>query len=74
MKVKKKNAVKIVDRSSVNYTFTDNKLTYQPLDVNKDEPKKKAVKRSVRDIKNQNRHKINSKNIKSLQGHSPVYE
>lgn len=77
MKEKKKNTVKIVDRFSVNYTFTDNKTTYnQSIDKKKINQVKtqKIVKRSIKDIKNENRYKINSKNIKSLQGHSPVYE
>lgn len=76
MKEKKKSTAKIVDKSSVNYTFT-----YTPANKSIDEKKdesdqnsKNAMKRSIKDIKNQNRHKVNSKNIKTLQGHSPVYE
>lgn len=78
MRQKKKKAIRIVDKSSVNYTFINDNLVYnQPSKIKKgdsSEGSQKTTKRSIVDIKNQNRHKINSKKIRSLQGHSPVYE
>jgi len=76
---KKKNTAKIVDRSSVNYTFKNNNpIHLQPKDKQNDELNQKKshkpTKRAIKDVKNHNRHKVNSKKIKSLQGHSPVYE
>ena len=75
---KKKNTAKIVDSSSVNYTFKNNNPIYvQPKDKQNDELNQKKLqptKRSIKDVQNQNRHKVNSKKIKTLQGHSPVYE
>jgi hypothetical protein len=76
---KKKNTAKIVDSSSVNYTFKNNNPIFlQPKDGQNDELNQKKphkhTKRSIKDVKNQNRHKVNSKKIKTLQGHSPVYE
>lgn len=78
MKKKKKTTVRIVDKSSINYTFTDNNLVYnqttEPRKERLDQKAAKVTKKSIMDIKDQNRHKVNSRNIKSLQGHSPVYE
>lgn len=76
---KKKETAKIVDSSSVNYTFTNNNPTYlEPKDKQNDELNQKKshkhTKRSIKDVQSQNRHKVNSKKIKSLQGHSPIYE
>lgn len=76
---KKKKTAKIVDNSSVNYTFKNNNPIYlQPKETQNDESNQKKsqthIKRSIKDVQNQNRHKVNSKKIKSLQGHSPVYE
>jgi hypothetical protein len=75
---KKKNTAKIVDSSSVNYTFQNNNPIYlQPKETQNDElnqKKSKHAKRSIKDVQNQSRHKVNSKKIKTLQGHSPVYE
>ena len=74
---KKKNTIRIVDKSSVNYTFIDNNsiLNQSTYEKNKSDNKsKKLRKTSIKDIQIQDRNKVNSKNIKSLQGHSPVYE
>jgi hypothetical protein len=76
MKEKHKKTIKIVDKSSISYTFTDNNPIYT---VPTEEPEdataqKKAAKTSLKDIQKQDRHKASSKKIKSLQGHSPVYE
>jgi len=75
---KKKNTAKIVDSSSVNYTFKNSTVYLQPKETQNDEldqkKSQKYAKRSIKDVQNQNRHKVNSKKIKTLQGHSPVYE
>ncbi|MBI5147032.1 MAG: hypothetical protein HZA84_07420 [Thaumarchaeota archaeon] len=76
--MKRKKMVRVVDKSSVNYTFSNNISKPTPTN-NKQERqeftrKKDFAKKSIKDLKNQNRHKFNNKNIKSLQGHSPVYE
>jgi hypothetical protein len=76
---KKKKTAKIVDNSSVNYTFTNNNPSYlEPKNRENEELSQKRsykhTKRSIKDVQSQNRHKVNSKKIKSLQGHSPVYE
>jgi len=77
--MKRKKMIRVVDKSSVNYTFTNN-ISKPTSTNNKQERqedslrKKNFAKKSIKDLKNQNRYKFNNKNIKSLQGHSPVYE
>jgi hypothetical protein len=76
MSKKKKKTVRIVDKSSVNYTFIDNSRAYaiQSSKESGEQKTNKITKKSIMDVKTQNRHKVNSRKIKSLQGHSPVYE
>lgn len=78
MKEKKKKTARIVDKSSVSYTFTNSNPSLVRSNNAPDDGKiqrtSKNITRSIVDIKNQNRHKTSSKKIKSLQGHSPVYE
>lgn len=77
MKKKKKKTAKLVDKSSLNYTFTGNDPANYLLS---DEQKQsqgadsKLRKITVSDIKKQNKRKSSSKKIKTLQGHSPIYE
>ena len=77
MKEKKKKTVKIVDRSTLNYTFTGNdpasylSSVEQKADESQDSKLRKVT---VSDIKKQNKRKSSSKKIKTLQGHSPIYE
>jgi hypothetical protein len=77
MSRKKKKTVRIVDKSSVNYTFIDNSQVYSAVQSSKENGEQKTnkiTKKSIMDVKTQNRHKVNSRKIKSLQGHSPIYE
>jgi hypothetical protein len=77
MSRKKKKMVRLVDKSSVNYTFIDNSQVYSATPSGKESGEQKIdkiTKKSIMDVKTQNRHKVNSRKIKSLQGHSPVYE
>lgn len=77
--MKRKKIVRVVDKSSVSYTFSNN-ISKPTSTNNKQERqeitqrKKYLAKKSIEDLKNQNRYKFKNKNIKSLQGHSPVYE
>ncbi|WP_162858661.1 hypothetical protein [Candidatus Nitrosotenuis aquarius] len=74
---KKKNTARIVDNSSVNYTFTNNALipnqTNEPV-KERSSQKPNITKMTKKDLKNLNRYKANSKTAKSMQNHSPVYE
>lgn len=77
MSRKKKKTARIVEKSSVNYTFLDDTKVYFALQSSKEgaeQKPNKVTKKSIMDVKTQNRHKVNSRKIKSLQGHSPVYE
>jgi hypothetical protein len=72
---KKKYTVRIVSPYSEHYVSVDDKATDFQLDTKPDTPKQKSIDRkSIKDLKNMNRYKINSKKIQSRQNHSPVYE
>ena len=78
MKRKKKTSkVRILKKSSVNYTFVEN-ITLQ-TSVEKENDTKKKENRFVRnvvkdDTTTKNHYKSNSRSPKSQQNHSPVYE
>jgi hypothetical protein len=76
MKKKKKNVARIVKNSSANYTFTNDVLIYHQTNepVKEKSSKPHITKTTKKHLKNQNRYKTSSKAIKSMQGHSPVYE
>ena len=76
MKEKKRKTARIVDKSSINYTFTHSNLTHNASIESKtsNDTSKKITRKSINDVKNQSRYKSNGRSIKSLQGHSPVYE
>lgn len=72
---KKKHTVRIVSPHSEHYVSVDDKAIDFQLDTKPDTPKQKSIDRkSIKDLKNMNRNKINSKKIQSRQNHSPVYE
>jgi hypothetical protein len=72
---KKKHTVRIVSPYRKHYVSLDDKTSdFQP-DVKQDTSKQKSVDRnSIKDLKNINHYKLNSKKIQSRQNHSPVYE
>jgi hypothetical protein len=76
MKIKKKkHTVRIVSPHSEHYVSVDDKTVDFQLDAKHDTPKQKSIDRkSIKDLKNINRYKLNSKKIQSRQNHSPVYE
>ncbi|MEM2161063.1 MAG: hypothetical protein QXN55_08930 [Candidatus Nitrosotenuis sp.] len=74
---KKKHTARIVDPKSANYTFVaegvdDFHINNKQNDIEKKQ--KDIIRRSINDLKNQNRYKTNSKNSLAQQNHSPVYE
>ncbi|MBI5859477.1 MAG: hypothetical protein HZB73_01870 [Nitrosarchaeum sp.] len=72
---KKKHIVRIIPPHSEHYISINDKTMDLQLDVKQDTPKQKSIDRkSIKDLKNINRYKLNSKNIQSRQNHSPVYE
>jgi hypothetical protein len=72
---KKKHTVRIVSPYSRHYVSIDNKTIDFQLGAKHDTPKQKnADRKSIKDLKNMNRYKLNSKKIQSRQNHSPVYE
>lgn len=72
---KKKHTVRIVSPYSEHYVSVDDKTIDFQLDAKHDTPKQKSIDRkSIKDLKNMNHHKLNSKKIQSRQNHSPVYE
>ena len=76
MKVKKeKHMPRIIPPHSEHYISIDDKtIDFQP-DVKPDTSKQKSIyRKSIKDLKNINCNKLNSKNIQSRQNHSPVYE
>jgi hypothetical protein len=76
MKAKKKKfTVRIIPPHSEHYVSLDDKTSNFQPDVKQDTPKQKSIDRkSIKDLKNINHYKLNSKNIQSRQNHSPVYE
>jgi Tfp pilus assembly major pilin PilA len=78
MKRKKKSPqIRIVKKSSVNYTFIEH-IAIQPS-TRKDSDTKKRENRFVRnvvkdDTTTKTHYKSNSRSPKSQQNHSPVYE
>lgn len=81
IKMSKKKKASIVDRSSVNYTFSNDtqhlKIFRQPdqmQDQKQEQKDPNVANKLARDLREQSRHKANSRKIKSMQNHSPVYE
>lgn len=76
MKKKKKNVARIVKNASASYTFTNDTLIYhQTSEPTRDKSLQKSnITKTKKHLKDQNRYKTSSKSIKSMQGHSPVYE
>jgi len=72
---KKKHTMRIIPPHSEHYISVDDKTIDFQLNPKQDTPKQKNVSRkSIKDLKNINRYKLNSKKIQSRQNHSPVYE
>jgi len=72
---KKKYIVRIISPHSEHYVSVNDGMTDFQLNVKQDTTKQKSNKRkSIKDLKNINRYKLNSKKIQSRQNHSPIYE
>ena len=72
---KKKHIVRIISPHSEHYISTTDKIIDLQPNTKQDIPKQKSIDRkSIKDLKNINRYKLNSKKIQSQQNHSPVYE
>ncbi|PIN82420.1 MAG: hypothetical protein COW26_01825 [Nitrosopumilales archaeon CG15_BIG_FIL_POST_REV_8_21_14_020_33_23] len=72
---KKKHIVRIISPHSEHYVSLDDQRIDFQLNSKQDTPKQKNIdKRSIKDLKNTNYYKLNSKKIQSRQNHSPVYE
>ena len=72
---KKKHIVRIISPHSEHYISTNDEIIDLQLNPKQDISKQKNVDRkSIKDLKNINRYKSNSKKIQSRQNHSPVYE
>jgi hypothetical protein len=72
---KKKYTVRIISPYSEHYVSVNDGMTDFQLNVKQDTTKQKSNNRkSIKDLKNINRYKLNSKKIQSRQNHSPIYE
>jgi hypothetical protein len=72
---KKKHTVRIISPHSEHYVSINDGMTDFQLNVKQDTPKQKSIDRkSIKDLQNINRCKLNSKKIQSRQNYSPVCE